>query len=155
MLSFIKNIFKRSETDIRTDRVIYLIRGIPGSGKSAFAADLSMGIYPVFEADQFFMKEGVYEFDRNRLGAAHKWCQESVESSMKHGDEKIFVSNTSILWRDMKPYYDLASTYEYRVYSCVVENRHSGVDVHGVPEETLVRMEQNLRNNIVLRKPNK
>jgi hypothetical protein len=34
----------------------------------------------------------------------------------------------------------LADEYGYRVYSLIVENRHGGVNEHGVPEEKLEQM---------------
>ena len=40
----------------------------------------------------------------------------------------------------MKDYFDLASTYGYRVVSLIVENRHGSKNVHNVPEETLEKM---------------
>jgi hypothetical protein len=40
----------------------------------------------------------------------------------------------------MEAYYQLAEQYGYRVYSLVVENRHDGVNEHGVPQETLTKM---------------
>jgi hypothetical protein len=42
----------------------------------------------------------------------------------------------------MQPYFDLAEKYGYRVYSLIVENRHGGVNEHGVPEEKLVQMKK-------------
>lgn len=41
----------------------------------------------------------------------------------------------------MKPYLDMAEIYGYRVVSLVVENRHGNSSVHGVPEETMKKME--------------
>ena len=40
----------------------------------------------------------------------------------------------------MEPYYKLAESWGYRVYSIIVENRHGGVNVHGVPEDKLQAM---------------
>jgi hypothetical protein len=37
----------------------------------------------------------------------------------------------------MKSYFDLAEKHGYRVYSLIVENRHGGVNEHGVPEDKL------------------
>ena len=37
----------------------------------------------------------------------------------------------------MEPYYKLAESWGYRVYSIIFENRHGGVNVHGVPEDKL------------------
>jgi hypothetical protein len=51
----------------------------------------------------------------------------------------------------MKPYYELGEKYGYTVFSLIVENRHGGVNEHGVPEEKLEQMEARLRNNIKLR----
>ena len=54
--------------------------------------------------------------------------------------DKIVVSNTFTQTWEMQPYFDLAEKYGYRVYSLICENRHGGVNQHGVPEEKLVQM---------------
>ena len=51
----------------------------------------------------------------------------------------------------MKPYFELADKYGYCVFSLIVENRHGGVNEHGVPDEKLEQMERKLRKNIKLR----
>ena len=133
------------------ERSLYLIRGlpwIPGSGKSTFAKTLG-GEH--IEADMFFMKDGEYKFDPTMIGPAHNWVQDVVEHWMDSSIEKIVVSNTFTQEWEMKPYYELAEKYGYTVFSIIVENRHGGVDVHGVPEEKLVQMEARLRNSIKLR----
>jgi hypothetical protein len=40
----------------------------------------------------------------------------------------------------MEDYYQLAKEYGYKVFSMIVENRHGGVNQHGVPEEKLEQM---------------
>jgi hypothetical protein len=50
------------------------------------------------------------------------------------------VSNTFTQEWEMDPYYKLAEQYGYRVYSLVVENRHMGVNQHGVPTDKLEQM---------------
>jgi hypothetical protein len=37
----------------------------------------------------------------------------------------------------MEKYYQLANQYDYRVFSIIVENRHGGKNLHGVPEDKL------------------
>lgn len=53
----------------------------------------------------------------------------------------IVVSNTFTQEWEMKPYFELAERYGYTVHSLIVENRHGGVNTHGVPEEALQKME--------------
>jgi len=36
---------------------------------------------------------------------------------------------------EKSPYFDLAKTYGYQVFSLIVENRHGGLNQHGVPED--------------------
>jgi len=116
-------------------KTLILLRGLPGSGKSTFAQTLNC---PVFEADMFFVNsQGVYNFDFTRIKDAHSWCQEMVEDHMFNQHEKIAVSNTFTQEWEMKPYYDMAKTYGYNVFSIIVENRHDGENVHGVPADKL------------------
>jgi hypothetical protein len=40
----------------------------------------------------------------------------------------------------MQAYLDLAKQFEYHVVSLIVENRHGGKNVHGVPDEKVQEM---------------
>jgi hypothetical protein len=40
----------------------------------------------------------------------------------------------------MEEYYKLAERYGYKVFSIIVENRHDGVNQHGVPDDKLQQM---------------
>jgi len=37
----------------------------------------------------------------------------------------------------MNPYFELAEKYGYTVFTIVVENRHGGKNIHGVPDDKL------------------
>jgi hypothetical protein len=67
-------------------------------------------------------------------------CQDEVNLGMVQNhtanlNDVIVVSNTFTQEWEMKPYFDLANTYGYQVFSLVVENRHGGSNQHGVPED--------------------
>ena len=124
------------------EKVLYIVRGVPGSGKSTFAKSLG-GTH--FEADMFFMKDGEYKYDMFKIKEAHKWCQDSVNTAMILNttagiNQTIVVSNTFTQEWEMKPYFDIAEVYGYKVFSIIVENRHGGVNEHNVPEEVLSLM---------------
>jgi hypothetical protein len=40
----------------------------------------------------------------------------------------------------MEPYFEIAKEWGYTVFSIIVENRHGGVNEHGVPEDKLKMM---------------
>lgn len=117
---------------------LYLLRGLPGSGKTTIARELG-GDH--FEADMFFMQDGEYRFDGAKIKLAHAWCQNQVLESMLGGCDKIVVSNTFTQEWEMQAYYEMAKDHGYMVFSIVIENRHGGVNEHGVPDEALNRME--------------
>jgi predicted kinase len=119
------------------EKVLILARGIPGSGKSSFAKLLGDAICT---ADDFHMKNGKYCWTQENAGAAHVWCQNKCMDFMKNNTSPIIVANTNTTVKEMKPYYDLAEKYGYKIFSLIVENRHDGINEHDVPEETLEKM---------------
>ena len=59
---------------------------------------------------------------------------------MSQGKENVIVSNTFTTEKELKFYLDMADVCGYAVTSLVVENRHGNNSIHGVPEETMVKM---------------
>ena len=116
---------------------LYLLRGLPGAGKTTLAKSIG-GRHA--EADQYFMEDGEYKFDASKLKDAHAWCQSIVDSYVRNGFERVIVSNTFTTEKEMEPYYEMAKKHGYRVTSLIVENRHGSKSEHSVPEETLVKM---------------
>lgn len=122
---------------------LILLRGLPGSGKSTFAKSISHAGVGHIEADMFFIKDGEYKFDASRLKDAHNWCHDVVKDWMQPGGfEKIIVSNTFTQEWEMEPYFALATTYDYKVTSLIVENRHGNQSIHNIPEEVLEKMDK-------------
>lgn len=94
------------------DRIIYLMRGLPGSGKSTMASGLG-GL--VFSTDDFFMVDGQYRFDPEKIAEYHQKNIDRTEVAMKTGEPLIVIDNTNILAAHMRPYVLLADQYGYRV----------------------------------------
>ena len=121
---------------------LILLRGLPGAGKSTLAKMLvGDKDYCHKEADMYFIdRDGNYKFNPSEIKDAHAWCQEQVEFYMNLEHSPVVISNTFTQEWEMKPYYELAAKYGYRVHSLIVENRHGNKSVHGVPDATLGNM---------------
>jgi predicted kinase len=118
-----------------------LIRGMPGSGKSTLAKALKQGKMAVehFEADQFFYKDGKYEFDGMRIRQAHEWCQRSTDDALFYKFD-VIVSNTFTTNKEMKPYFEMAK--KYSIIPHVIHCQTEYGSIHGVPPEVLVKMRE-------------
>ena len=94
-------------------KTVYLLRGPSGTGKSTLAKDLE--VKEVFSADDFYMKDGIYNFNPNQIGIAHGICKKKTEQAMKDGIYPIAVDNTFTKSFEIKPYLVLAQQYGYDV----------------------------------------
>ena len=135
--------------------VLFLVRGLPGSGKTSFASAI-WNDYAVCEADKFFYdKEGNYNFDPSKLKEAHNWCKNEVEIRMQDHQNnqqyypEIAVSNTFTQEWEMEDYFKLAGKYGYKVVSLILENRHGSQNVHGVPDEKLQIMKDRFQIKLI------
>jgi predicted kinase len=119
---------------------LFLLRGLPGSGKSTIAKSFEDARH--FEADMYHVGEdGVYRWKPENVKDAHEWCRRNVEHAMSFG-KNVVVSNTFTQEWEMEAYYKLAEQYGYRVHSMIVENRHGGVNTHEVPADKLEQMKE-------------
>jgi predicted kinase len=114
--------------------MLYILRGISGSGKSTLAKKLKTLAMTHYEADMFFMKDGLYVFDASKLALAHAWCQESVENDLMYKMD-VIVSNTFTTIKEMKPYFEMAKAENTQVQ--VITCQSAFKNVHNVPEEVL------------------
>ena len=140
-------------------KTLFLLRGLPGAGKSFVANHLSEnGKYPVLSADMFFEDlDGNYNWDPLKIKDAHLWCKQSVEEEMlyslvpepdrflaisERNPTKIFVANTFTQEWEMEDYFKLAEKYGYMVVTLICENRHGGKNIHNVPDGKLEQMKE-------------
>jgi len=126
---------------------LILLRGVPGSGKSTLGSVILRCVISdnpdVISADDYFInKNGEYLFDGSKLTEAHNSCHQRCSEKMKNKFSRIVVANTFTQEWEMTPYYEMAERYNYRVHSLIVENRHSGVNTHGVSENKIMEMKK-------------
>lgn len=122
---------------------LFIVRGLPGSGKSTFAHKLA-ALTPnakVREADDYFTDSaGVYTFDHSKIREAHTLCQERVMNDLSRGHTCI-VSNTFVKHWEMEYYKELAR--KFNIPYTVIHVQGEFENVHGVPDAIIARMKAN------------
>lgn len=113
---------------------LVLIRGLPGSGKTTKAMGYVNDGYMHFEADQFFLVDGKYQFDAEKLPQAHAWCLDQAREALSSG-EFVCVANVFATVEDIKPYTELGVDYQ------VTEANYPGQSIHQVSAAKLRAME--------------
>ena len=125
-----------------TSTTLYLVRGVPGCGKSTFAEQLRLsGLVTQFlEADKYFIdSEGKYIFDPSKLSEVHEWCQTRAKMYLFAGDS-VAVSNTSTTEKEVAVYQRIAELTGANFVSIIVENRNNTENIHNVPAEKIQQM---------------
>lgn len=125
---------------------LFLVRGVPGSGKSTFAKKFakenSNGATEMLhkETDQYFMVGDEYVFDPKKIKENHQLCQADVQYALRNGVD-VIVSNTFVKRWELEPYLQMD-------YSSVSIFRMTGEfeTVHAVPVEVISRMKFNFED---------
>ena len=142
------------------EKIIVIMRGVPGSGKSTKARSLAPA-ENIFSTDEYWMVNGEYKFDASRLGEAHRWNESRANDAMNKGVIPIVIDNTNIKIKAFQSYIDMASKHGYDVkiempdtpwwidiYPKIKSKKFTDVDVsifvnktvHGVPHASVKTM---------------
>lgn len=163
-----------SKNETPVNRVIYLVlkgykvmvimRGCPGSGKSYQATNILNQCYKnanvdnfIFSTDKFFIDKhsGKYHFNLSKINDAHKWTYSQIYEAVEHEVTPIIIDNTHVQAWEMEKYFKLAVNYGYwiEIFEPTSEWAWDKIElfkknVHGVPMNTIILMLNRYEHNI-------
>lgn len=143
-------------------KVLIILRGLPGSGKSFLGKQIvdKFGMNArnhVFSADDYFYDVNrKYVYDAGRLSEAHDFNQNRVMKKMREGWSPVIVDNTNLKQWEMFPYIKFAVKYHYLIEilepttpwarnAKQLEDRNQ----HKVPKDKIIKMIDNYENTNV------
>lgn len=136
-------------------KLLRLIRGLPGRGKSTLAQQILLSNCDPdidipsawFEADMYFLDtNGKYVYNKSKISLAHRWCRDEVQRCMESEVDEIIVSNTFCERWEAEPYFEMAEHYGYEVQ--IVTLVSSFKSVHDIPEANFTHMKERFQNDI-------
>jgi predicted kinase len=104
-----------------SDRQMYLMQGVPGSGKSWMAGVLHETLIPhglvnIRSTDDYRYGDcGHYVHDEAKNHDLHMRTQREVADDMRTGVPFVIVDNTNIKQWQADPYFALAKMYGYQI----------------------------------------
>ncbi|WP_396190441.1 AAA family ATPase [Flavobacterium sp.] len=116
---------------------LYILRGVPGSGKTTIAEAMLKNrlVEAHHEQDHYFIgKDGKYNYDRSKIQIAVKYCQECVRDSLSNGKNTVVANSFIKLWTVDK---FVAIAQEYNASVVILKATGNFVNTFGIPENVI------------------
>lgn len=127
---------------MKNDIKLFIIRGIPGSGKSTTALRmLNENIVDIHvETDMYFTDEdGNYHYDYKKIRSAHLWCMSKTLDALSN-NKRVAVSNTFVTKKEALAYINICklNNIKYQILNCNGNYKN----IHGVSDEKVAQMKE-------------
>jgi predicted kinase len=127
----------------------YILRGLPGSGKSHLAKILQPDASHVHNTDKYFVNfEGVYAFEATKLGRNHELNKAAFKKDCENKVEVVVLDNTNTQQWEYADYALTAIEHGYTIQYITVGFPKTKAEVakcfarqsHAVPLASLQKM---------------
>lgn len=123
---------------------VVILSGIPGSGKSTIAREMTKDGGVICSADQHFTDEkGDYKFVPFELQIAHAKCMKKFIEAIQAGEKIVVVDNTNTSIEQVSPYYLVAKAFGLRDITLMIlkcsPNLALERNTHNVPQHNVLQ----------------
>lgn len=97
-------------------KVMFIMRGLSGSGKSTIVSIIKSvykNVVTCSADDYFYRDDGPYVFDKKSLGPAHESCRQKAKRACQNMVPIVVIDNTNVRRWEIKFYTELASAHGY------------------------------------------
>lgn len=115
-------------------KVVFIVRGLPGSGKSALAKQLAE---VVCEHDDVFTIGDRYQFEISKMSLAIGSCKAKFMNAIDDGVKRIAVANTFQKEEETEYYINVAKKYGYKVFQVIAQNINDTKNIHEIKEDVI------------------
>lgn len=134
---------------------VFILRGLPGSGKSHYAQSLcdemvngDEGQFVICSTDDFFISDGLYRFDKAKLSEYHNLNLARFIRALNQQIPLVILDNTNIKKWEFIAYAEAAHALGYQVKEVVVgeikdkamQHLYYQRNIHKVPLKTINKM---------------
>ena len=130
----------------------FLIRGLPGTGKSTIATELAKAAIAdglsaiIHTTDDYHMVDGEYLYDNGKAREYHKKNLRAFQTSCRKGINVVICPNTNIAQSQYGPYVIYAKKHGYKVFKIIMDDfavgRCGKRTVHKMPENIIFGMKR-------------
>lgn len=125
-------------------KVVFIMRGVPGSGKSTIAKEIAHPDGVIHSTDSYFKENGEYKFDPSKLGENHEKNFQSFQKSLREDKPIVVIDNTNIKRSHFEKYIDAAKEKGYLVHEVAVPppdpEEAAKRNLHDVSQDVIKRM---------------
>lgn len=118
---------------------LQIVRGLPGSGKTTFAAKHWPHLLRI-ELDMFCTRGGVYEWNVERDAQGRAWVSKQIDNVVSDGIDFVVTGVFTGADERLADAVGKALRGGYDVWIMTLDGQYG--DAHGVPAETRAKMEQ-------------